>query len=63
MIINDEAVAISINEVTDDAQCQIEAIEFYNQTLKDMLQILKNITNPEQLKSKAQEIENELEGQ
>ena len=61
LIVNEQPVSIVINEVTNDAQCQLEAIEFYNQVLKDMLHTLKNITNPEKLKIKAKEIENELD--
>eukprot|EP01084_Bolivina_argentea_P251175 421162_1 len=53
LIINNINVPIVINEVKDNEQCKYEAIEFYNQVLKDMLYTLRNITDAQKLKIKA----------
>eukprot|EP01084_Bolivina_argentea_P251173 421158_1 len=60
LIINKQIIPITINEVINNEECQYEAIDFYNQVLKDMLYVLRNICDGEKLKIKAKEIENEL---
>ena len=60
LIINGQVISIEIEEINEDQECQYEAIDFYNVVLKDMLHTLRNITDAEQLKIKAKEIENEL---
>jgi len=61
LLVNEQTVPIVVNEVSDDQQCQFEAVEFYHQALKDMLHTLKQITDAQKLKAKAKEIEQELE--
>merc|ERR1719317_741088 len=42
MLVNGERVAIEIAEVSDAAQCQMEAIEFYDSALKEMIATLSD---------------------
>eukprot|EP01083_Nonionella_stella_P013772 38730_1 len=60
LLVNGKAIPIVINHVTNNEQCQHEAIDYYSAVLRDMLHTLRNITDAHQLKMKAQEIEKEL---
>jgi len=60
LTVNGERVPIAVHEVSNNAQCQNDAIDFYECSLQDMLHTLRNITDAETLRATAREFDREL---
>jgi len=60
LAVNGQRVPIEIVEVTDSARGRLEAIAFYDGILKEMLHSLRELTDAQALRAKAQEIDSAL---